>query len=102
MNLPLKEAKAALKTVFETIFSEEKVVSVRVIPKLDDMLGKAEKLKIYREKLAYYRDQNTKREVRMTIKRGGICCCGKVEVDAVKFYEVEIEKIASKIIEVKG
>ena len=56
MNLPLKEAKVALKTVFEKIFAEEKVISVRVIPKLDDLLGKAEKLKIYREKLAYYRD----------------------------------------------
>lgn len=56
MHLPLKEAKAALKTVFEKIFAEEKVVAVRVIPKLDDILGKAEKLKVYREKLAYYRD----------------------------------------------
>lgn len=95
MNLPLKEAKAALKTVFEKIFAEEKVVSVRVIPKLDDLLGKAEKLKIYREKLAYYRDENTKREVRMLIKRGGMCCCRRVEVDAVTYYEVEIEKIAN-------
>jgi hypothetical protein len=94
MNLPLKEAKAALKSVFEKIFSEEKVVSVRVIPKLDDLLGKAEKLKIYREKLAYYRDQNTKREVRMMIKQGGMCCCGRVVVDAERYYEVEIEKIA--------
>ncbi len=68
MNLPLKDAKTALKTVFEKIFSEEKVVAVRIIPKLDDLLGKAEKLKVLREKLAYYRDQNTKREVRTTIK----------------------------------
>ena len=88
MNLPLKEAKGALKTVFDKIFAEEKVVSVRVIPKLDDLLGKAERLKIFREKLAYYRDENTKREVRMTIKQGGMCCCGKVEVDAVRYYEV--------------
>lgn len=95
MKIPLKEAKAALKTVFEKIFSEEKVISVRIIPKLDDILGKAEKLKIYRERLAYYREENTKRDARMTIKQGGMCCFGKVEVDAVRYYEVEIEKIAS-------
>jgi hypothetical protein len=56
MSLSLKKATNVLKKVFETIFSEEKVVSVRVIPKLDDLLGKAEKLKIFREKLAFYRD----------------------------------------------
>lgn len=31
----------------------------------------------------------------MTIKQGGMCCFGKVDVDAVRFYEVQIEKIAS-------
>ena len=36
------------------------------------------------------------------IKRGGLCCIGRVEVDAVRFYEVEIEKIALKIKDVKG
>jgi hypothetical protein len=36
------------------MFSEEKVVSVRVIPKLDDLYVRAEKLKEYRNKLAYY------------------------------------------------
>jgi hypothetical protein len=97
MRLPLKQANNILKKVFETIFAEEKVVSVRVIPKLDDMLGKAEKLKILREKLAYYRDMNTKTGEKATLKRGGLCCIGRVEVDAVRYFEDEIEKIATKI-----
>lgn len=37
------------------MFSVDKVVSVRVIPKLDDLYMRAEKLKEYRNKLAYYR-----------------------------------------------
>jgi hypothetical protein len=102
MNLPLKEAKAALKTVFEKIFSEEKVISIRVIPKLDDVLGKAEKLKVHREKLAFYRDMNTKSEARVTIKRGGCCCFGRIEIDAVTYYESEISRIAKEIQEVKA
>jgi hypothetical protein len=102
MSLSLKKATNVLKKVFETIFSEEKVVSVRVIPKLDDLLGKAEKLKILREKLAFYRDKNTKSEERAMLKRGGFCCIGRVKVDAVRYYEVEIEKIALKIQDVKG
>ena len=52
----MKQANNILKTVFEKIFSEEKIVSVRIIPKLDDLLGKAEKLKVFREKLAFYRE----------------------------------------------
>jgi len=36
------------------MFSEEKVVSVRVIPKMDDLLERGERLKINKEKLAFY------------------------------------------------
>ena len=44
-----------VKEVFEKMFSEEKVVSVRVIPKMDDLLEKGNRLRINKDKLAYYK-----------------------------------------------
>jgi uncharacterized membrane protein affecting hemolysin expression len=95
MHLTLKEAKLALQTVFNKLFTEEKVVNVRIIPKLDDLLSKAEELKVLRERLAYYRDQNEKNGGdRVIIKRGGLCCFCRVEVDAVTFFEHEVAKLS--------
>jgi len=46
-----------IKEVFEKMFSSEKVVSIRVIPKMDDLLECGNRLKVNKEKLEYYKDK---------------------------------------------
>ncbi len=90
MQVPLKTAKEKITKIFYDMFSKEKVVSVRVIPKLDDLYTRAEKLKEYRNKLAYYQDEKQKTGVRPRIKRGGCCGCGKIWVDALDYFNMYI------------
>ena len=89
-----------MKTVFSKIFGEEKVVGVRVLPKLDDVYKKAQKLRVKRERYAYFKHHNdknggTKRE---TIVRGKVGCFRKGEkLDAEQYYHQKCLKYAKEL-----
>lgn len=53
----MQKMKLRIQEVFEKLFAKEKIVSVRVIPKMDDLLERGERLKINRDKLAYYKKE---------------------------------------------
>lgn len=55
---PVNEAAERLRVIFEKMFSKEKVVGARVLPKFDDLYDKALKLKTYRKRLEFYKHKN--------------------------------------------
>jgi Cytosolic domain of 10TM putative phosphate transporter len=94
--------KKRLEEVFYQMFSPEKVVSVRVIPKMDDLLERGERLKVHKNKLAYYKQKLEETGIRSKIKRGGCCWCGRIEVDAIDYFTMNIERDTEYIRREKG
>lgn len=81
------------------MFSEEKVVAVRVLPKLDDLYSMARKLKHHREALAFYRHRNqvsggTDRE-----QVGKTCCLfgGRSQDAEELFHKAKITRLCADI-----
>jgi hypothetical protein len=50
----VQEASTEVREIFEKLFTQEKVIQVRVEPKLDDLYQKAKELQSLRETVAYY------------------------------------------------
>ena len=74
------------------------MVAVRVLPKLDDLYVKAQKLKTYRDRLAYYRHHNELSGEREKLVVGRTLeFCGGRTVDAVEYHQKKIAKLSEKI-----
>ena len=56
-SISMERMSARIKEVIEKMFAREKVVSIRVIPKMDDLLERGNRLKVNKEKLAYYKQK---------------------------------------------
>lgn len=90
-------ATERVKAIFERMFSAEKVVSVRVLPKVEDLYAKALKVREHKSKLAFYEHQNKQGGERTTIITGKRCCFGGTQVDAAEFHRAKIAKLCSSI-----
>lgn len=73
-----------------------------MIPKLDDLLERGERLKVNKNKLAYYKMQYEETKVRPLVKRGGCCCLGRISVDAIEYFTMMVEKDTEYIRREKG
>lgn len=77
-------------------------MSVRVIPKMDDLLERGERLKINKDKLAYYSQKFEATHIRPTVNQGGCCFCGRIRVDAIDYFKMNVEKDTEFIRREKG
>lgn len=101
-TVSMKVMKIRIQECFEKLFSPEKVVSVRVIPKMDDLLERGERLKINKEKLAYYKQKFEVTRIRPMVNQGGCCLCGRISVDAIDYFTMSVEKDTEYIRREKG
>jgi hypothetical protein len=57
---------------------------------MDDLLERGERLKINKDKLAYYRQKFEATQIRPTVNQGGCCFCGRIGVDAIDYFEMNV------------
>ena len=82
--------------VFERIFPDGKVISARVVGKLDLLYEMALKLRELKKNYAYYKRENKalaeKGKPRATIKKRKRCFSAGIKYDAVDYFRDKIKK----------
>ena len=106
-SIPLKEATATVESIFKQLFPGDKVISTKMVARMDKLYLKAKQLRELKKQYRYYRNLNRENEEmaangeckleRKTFKKRKNCLMGTLKYDTEDYYKFSIEELCEKL-----